>query len=252
MKRYLVAVAAVVAGVLAFAGARWAVQGGLQGFRQSEASIERQFDDYAANDAMMQTFSETYPADWAAFRNEMIGGASSGSLSSQDMAARGHDFMRQFMLRKTAALVAAPDAEMVAMIRADGAFLRYLQANDLAACATHAMEGLGPDARISPEALALMTASVSQRLRSARAGEDTPASRDAVSEADGNALGDAMIASGVPMEQVDALFSGSVTVAPDRTQCDATVGLYDGLDRLPAPQAARLYASIIQGAAQGQ
>lgn len=243
------AVVAVAAGILAFAGAKWAVEGGMRAFPQSEGSAAREFDEYAANDEMMQTFAETHPAEWADFRAEVIGAMRDQSLTVDDIGTRGHDFMRRFMLQKTGALASAPDASIVSMIHADGALLRHLQATDVALCATQAMQGLGPDVRLSADGMQLMTASASQRLRSARAGEDAPVSRPSPTNADGSALSQAILASGLPRSQVDGLFDGSVAESSAEVQCNTSVALYDGLDELPSEQAARLYASMIVGAA---
>lgn len=250
MKKHIGTALAIIVGLLAFAGAKWAVQGGISAFQHSESNVSREFDNYASSDPMMQTFAETYPEDWSEFRSMMIENLRDQSITGSDMGRLAHDHMRAFMLSKTAALIAAPEASMVDMIEADGAFLRYLQSSDLNACAAHAMDGLGPDAALTAEGAALLAASVTQRLRAARAGETNPVARGELTEADTTALTDAMLASGLPESEVNALFDGSVMQASPQVQCDATVGMYDGLSALPADRASRVYAVILEGAAQ--
>lgn len=244
MKAFAVMCGAIAALVTATGAAGWAINA----YRQSSFGMEREFDELMRTEPVMQAFAASYPQEFQAFRDGMIVQITEHSATREDVRRAAFDWSRAFMLERMDALAAAPDAELAAVITADGEVLRYFQATNIGVCAEHAMVGIGASTTLPPGSEDYLSRATVARIRAARAGEDNPIPRPDPSPADVAALEAAMRSAGMTERAVSGMLGGTILAAQPAQQCDATVGLFDGLEALPIAQSGPIYAFILRNA----
>lgn len=237
-----------VVGLLAYSGAKLIGQSTWNAWQFSPSNVARVFDQEMGRSPFMLAMSESYPAEWAEFRADVIAKAGDRTVSSAELAAAGHAFSRKFMLSKASVVASAPSESLQAMIDSEEQLLSYLQSVNVSLCADYAMVGLGPSAEISNEGRRFLEGAALSRLRAIIAAEANPQSRPAMSAADVDALTLAMRKAGAPAKAVEGFASGDISRLSKTEKCATGVYMYRALEALPNDRADRILAEISRAA----
>lgn len=215
----------------------------------SAETYAARIDREAENDAALKAMRETDPAFYGTLRgrasSRLAAGDSIGEVRTEMMAE-----VRSYTLRQAPNVAAAPTAQLMRVIETERDLIRHLQSTDVGNCAAFAMSGLPMGYQPRGEVVELVNTAASARLVAAKAGREGPVRRGDITEADGQALYAALVAEGVPEAATAALFDGSLSMLPARTQCDTTAAFYDAMLALPPESRPRVAAVVLTAAAE--
>ncbi|NEX95179.1 hypothetical protein, partial [Caulobacter sp. 17J65-9] len=128
------------------------------------AALEEKLDQFAAADPYMLALKQYYPADYAELRSAMLTDLREGRTLNE-VQARAMERAREQSDRRAAYVAAAPVGDLTAVIAAERAVVRRLQADNQELCAQFGMSGLPTGARTSSEAAALLSRAAEARVR---------------------------------------------------------------------------------------
>ena len=159
--------------------------------------------------------------------------------------------MRGFLLEHVAWTVAAPASYLNELLSADRAFVDQLASEGPTLCARYGMTGLNGSETISDETRRLLTVVAVKKVAATRAGRDDPQAYGEITTPDAEALVAGMTQAGASDAIID-LMLGDASLGTQDQQCAGTRAIYRSMDAMPDDQAARVYATIIRGAAAEQ
>jgi len=204
-----------------------------------EAIFERNPSERLAMRALKANFPEDY--------RQLLGRIADAHRARGREAAlqEGSAFMTRFMTAKVAAVAAAPDRNLQRIAGATLALIQVLRDENVALCAQFTMDGLGPGARLSANAMEHLARLSVYIIEAARAGEApgrTPRPRP------GQADIDAWFAAMRAIDPVAArrLENDDGAGQPPASQCRDGVVLYEAVTRLPGPTAANVTAHLVR------
>lgn len=195
---------------------------------------------------LYRTLKRTYPQDYAALIQDIVGRAQAGESNARiDQAILGD--MMQSARRQHHDVIQAPADLFTAYRRAEIKVVETLRDTNMDLCATYVMTG---EVR-SPELRGVQASLIAYRivtLEAGAAGRDHPANRAIAAPVatDVEQLGRQMTANGTPETTVKAFLNGGgLAQLSPREQCLAGVSFYRAVDQMPVDKATQIYAYLI-------
>lgn len=238
----LVTFGAKAVGFFAGAGVQSVIAG------QQSITPERVERELAEHPEMAETravLRDYYPDAWRGVLQDLSQGANSGDLSQAEVALFHR--MRRMMVSKRHSIIAAPDADLIAIAQIYLTLSEALRESDVSLCATFFMRGLSPGYRVDPQVRALIDRASAAQLRAAYHAENGQRSpRRAATDAD----------LGRWFEQIERASPQSATLfaeerletATPQQQCDASVAMWGAAAALPPSQSAIVTATLMDEA----
>jgi hypothetical protein len=207
-------------------------------------------EQQADADQLMGAFRASFPQEWAQFKTESAADIKS-SISVDEIKTRAAARMRSFTIEHIAWTAAAPSSELNAALAAERAFIDQLANDSVEVCARFGMSGLNGSETLSETAYRLLNEAGAKKILATRRGRDEPQNHGEVTAEDADSLIAQMTAAGAS-ERVIELMLTDASLGNTSEQCDGTVALYRAMDQMSDEQAARVYATVLLGAAAAQ
>lgn len=237
-------VVAAAVGVVAREATREAVN-----FAQSSpAAIEADLDSYMEGDpslrAMFHALRDHYPSDYERF----ISGLSRkirNKESGREINLYSYNFMRNFSKTSKSDFIAAPQQDLVNVLRQYVRLTDALSRDSDLVCAQFVTTGLEPGQSLSDPALEALARAVSLQIKAAAAGRDSPSPRQAPTDADWQEVFVAMLEDGVTEMELATLADNSFSSLSVSRQCEVGKSLYRAMSSLPPEPSARMAAYVL-------
>ena len=192
--------------------------------------------------AALLSLEQLFPADFAKWRSELIGGAS-GPGTSEEAYNVSRAWMRNFVRGHALDAAKAPDDTLNAWLEANLQLVTALSRENTQACADFGMRGSMSTASFSPAARAYAGRMGVRTIEAIRAGLDHPVARPAqLSDADQKGYERAMVQSGLTEPLLNAVRAPNPSA---QSECEFAVIMYKAPTLMPRDQAARVVSTML-------
>jgi hypothetical protein len=215
-----------------------------------QSEVVAMLDREADTNPSLSSFRDLFPQDWEAFK-EATSADIKSSISADEVKAKARARVRSFMIERVAWTAAAPSPDLNAALSAERAFVEQLSTDSVEICARYGLSGLNGSETLSAEASRLLNDAVRMRFNATSKGRDTPQAYGEITAADADVLISGMANAGASRPIIDLILSDAASGTASQ-QCEGTVAIYRSMDNMADGQAARVYASILRGAAAEQ
>jgi hypothetical protein len=210
---------------------------------QTPADIEAMFEQNQADREVAHALKANFPSDYQAMLRRLADSArTNGKAAVMREAA---SFAERFIRSKANAIMAAPDRELQRLGGAEATLVRALHDENVTQCADYTLRGFGPNTRLSPAIVALVSRISVILIEAARAGEQSGGTpRPTLSQTDGQAwLAEVRAMNASAADQIQ---NHVVDRQPPAVQCEAGLAVYEAVTHLPGPTAANVTAFMIR------
>lgn len=188
-------------------------------------------------------FKESFPADYAAFLQQMVADAKAG-MPVEQAQAQAYRRVNQLVERHRGDLTRAPDAALMTHLGTEIAVLGVL---DDADCARLFLTGSGsPTMALTPDRKRRFAEFTAATMRAQRAGMDAPVRRPATpSTADAQALLTAVQRRGLTPVQMQGFSTGRLASLSTADQCAVGRHMLAAVAAMPPKDGARIWSQML-------
>lgn len=228
--------------ILGFGGGFALLVAFLLGTQASPRSVEARLAEQPALSATIAAFRESYPGDYAAFLDRLVGIENAQGAEAADRAAL--PALRRFIAGKSEAIASAPAAELAAIADAMANVVTTLRRISIPLCARFVTRGAQGE-RLPEAALAGVGALNALQFRAARHGEGAGrVARGPLGEADGAAWFTRIRA--LDPALAERLNGRAADQPGEQAQCETGLALYRAAAALPDAQSANVTAHLVR------
>ena len=220
----------------------------LGGCVRSEAHYAAQMDSEAETNPELGGLRDADPEFYAEIRGEVSRRLAAGE-DQQIVASEAARRVNARFVELIRNLPNAPAESQLATFRAERQLMIRLQPVDSGACAA-VFNGTLQEGAIPEAGHAEFRRNIAVRMQAARAGRDQPSTHPALTDADGRAFVQALLAGGLTQTQVEAFGYGR-PIAPDAAgQCEAGLRIFNAIDQLDPAVRERVIAQMMSAFAE--